>query len=166
MPYALAEPCQHHVGSVDLGAGAAEVLADRAEVGAPADAVFHELGGLRLVRIGPGACVDAQLRLECLADRSCLDEADQALGEGRCLRPGGQPDSQPPGGDMIDGAAMAVSCSDTIVDEALVEGQVREQPILGEPAVTFLRQSLPILMLRLAGQSAASRSGSALARSC
>jgi hypothetical protein len=60
-----------------------EVLADWAKVGAPADAVFHELGGLRLVRGGPGAGMDAQLGLERLADRSCLDEADQALGEGR-----------------------------------------------------------------------------------
>jgi len=51
----LAEACRHDVGPVDLVADGAEVLADRAEVGTAADAVFHEPGGLRLVRIGPGA---------------------------------------------------------------------------------------------------------------
>ena len=59
-----------------------------------------------------GARVNAQLGLERLADRSGLDEVDQALGEDRCLRPGGQLDSQPPGGDMVDGAAPAVSGGD------------------------------------------------------
>ena len=30
------------------------------------------------------------------------------LGEDRFLRPGGQPDGQPPGGEVVDGAAPAV----------------------------------------------------------
>ena len=82
--------------------------------GAPAGAVVHEPGGLRVVRIGAGAGVDAQLGLERLADRSGLDEVDQALGEDGWLRPGGQPDGQPPGGDMVDGAAPAVGCGDAV----------------------------------------------------
>ena len=61
--------------------------------------------------------MDAQLGLERRANRPGFDEADQALGEVRCLRPGGQPDGQPPGGEVIDGAAPAVSCGDTVVDE-------------------------------------------------
>jgi hypothetical protein len=72
------------VGAVDLVAGGAEVLPDRAEVGAAGDAVFHEPGGLRMVGVGgPGAGVDAQLGLQRVADRSGADEADQALGEDR-----------------------------------------------------------------------------------
>ena len=126
VPGSLMELCQHHIGSVDLVAGAAEVLADRPEGGAPADAVAHKPGGLRLVRVGSGACVDAQLCLERLADRSGLGEAGEALGEERCLRPGSQPDSEPPGGEVIDGATPAVSGSDTVADETLVDGQVRE----------------------------------------
>jgi hypothetical protein len=46
---------------VDLVTSAAEVLADRAEVGAAGDAIFHEPDGLRLIRTGPRAGVDAQL---------------------------------------------------------------------------------------------------------
>ena len=66
-----------------------------------------EPGGLRLVGVVSGAGVDAQLGLERRADRAGFDEADQALGEVRCLRPGGQPDGQPPGGDVIDGPVPA-----------------------------------------------------------
>jgi hypothetical protein len=83
------ETCQH-VGSVDLIARAAEVLAERAEVGPAVDAVLHELGGLRLVRVGARASVDAQLGLERRADGPGFGEADQALGEVRCLRPDSQ----------------------------------------------------------------------------
>ena len=72
------------VGAVDLVAGGAEVLPDRAEVGAAGDAVFHEPGGLRMVGVGgPGAGVDAQLGLQRVADGPGADEADQALGEDR-----------------------------------------------------------------------------------
>jgi hypothetical protein len=53
----------------------------------------------------PGASVDAQLGLERGADDFGLDEADQALGEVRCLRSGSQPNGQRPGGEVIDGAA-------------------------------------------------------------
>jgi hypothetical protein len=83
------ESGEHHVGAVDLVAGGGEVLADRAEFGVSVEAVSQEPGGLRLVRVGAGAGVDAQLRLEVLADRSGPDEADQVLGEVGCLRPGG-----------------------------------------------------------------------------
>jgi hypothetical protein len=74
---------EHQVGPVELVASVAEVLADRPEASAPAGAVCREPGGLRMIRIGPGAGVDAQLGLERLADRSGLDEVDQALGEDR-----------------------------------------------------------------------------------
>ena len=52
------------VGAVDLVAGGAEVLPDRAEVGAAGDAVLHQPGGLGLVGVGAGAGVDAQLGLQ------------------------------------------------------------------------------------------------------
>ena len=71
------------VGAVDLVAGGAEVLPDRAEVGAAGDAVLHEPGGLRLVGVGAGAGVDAQLGLQRVADGAGADEADQAAGEDR-----------------------------------------------------------------------------------
>ena len=71
------------VGAVDLVAGGAEVLADRAEAGAAGDAVFHEPGGLCLVGVGAGAGVEAQLGLERVADGAGADEADQAVGEDR-----------------------------------------------------------------------------------
>ena len=61
------------------------------------------------------------------------DEADQALGEVWFLRPGGQPDGQPPGGEVVDGAAPAVRGGDAVADEALVHGQVWQRPVLGQP---------------------------------
>ena len=85
-------------------------------------AVSQEPGGLRLVRVGAGAGVLAQLGLEVRADRAGLDEADQAAGEVRFLGPGGQPDGQPPGGDVVDDGAAAVGVGDAVVDEALVQG--------------------------------------------
>lgn len=42
-----------------------------------------------------------------------------------CLWPRRQSDRQPPGGDMIDSAALAVSGGQTVADETLVEGQIR-----------------------------------------
>ena len=96
----ITQPCQHHVGSVDLVARAAEVLADRAEVSATTDAIFHEPGGARLVRVGvAGACVDVQLGIERLSDRPGLDAADQAVGEDRFLWAGSH-DSCDVRGDM------------------------------------------------------------------
>jgi hypothetical protein len=51
---------QQGVGAVDLVAGGAEILPDRAEVGAAGDAVLHQPGSLRMVGVGdPGAGVDA-----------------------------------------------------------------------------------------------------------
>jgi hypothetical protein len=94
LPGPIAQPGEHHVGAVDLVVDGAEVLADRAGVRAAGDAVVHEPGGLRLVGVFPGAGVDAQLSPQRLADRAGMDEPDQAVGEGRGLRPGGQPDSQ------------------------------------------------------------------------
>ena len=69
------------------------------------------------------AGVDTHLGLERRANRSGLDEADQALGEDRCLRPGRQPDGQPPGGDVVDGPAAGVGCGGAVADEPLVQGQ-------------------------------------------
>jgi len=60
-----------------------------------------------------------------LTDRSALHEADQAPGEVLFLWPGGQPDGQPAGGDVIDDGALAVGGGDAVVDQALVKGQVR-----------------------------------------
>ena len=98
LPGPLVEFCQHQVGPVELVAGGAEVLADRPEMDAAADAVFHEPGGLGVVRIVARARVDAQLGLERLADRSGLDEVDQALGEDRRLgRAASQIASRQPG---------------------------------------------------------------------
>jgi hypothetical protein len=68
--------------------------------------------------------VDAQLGLKCRADRSGLDEADQALGEDRCLRPGRQRDGQSPGGDMLDRPAAGVGRGGAVVDDPLVQGQL------------------------------------------
>ena len=91
----------------------------------------NEPGGLRLVGVGgAGAGVDAQLGLQRLADRAGADEADQALGEDRCLRPGGQADGQPPGGDVIDRAAPGVGGGDAVVDQPLVQRQIRELALL------------------------------------
>ena len=120
------------VGAVDLVAGGAEVLPDRAEVGAAGDAVLHQPGGLRLVGVGgAGAGVDAQLGLQRVADGAGADEADQAAGEDRCLRPGGQADGQPPGGDVIDRAAPGVGGGDAVADQPLVQRQIRELALLG-----------------------------------
>ena len=77
-------PAEQGVGAVDLVAGGAEVLPDRAEVGAAGDAVLEEPGGLRMVGVGgAGAGVDPQLGLQRLADRAGADETDQAAGEDR-----------------------------------------------------------------------------------
>ena len=83
MPGAGVSAGEHGVGAVDLVAGGAEVLADRAEVVAAGDAVLHQPGGLGLVGVGAGAGVEAQLGLQRLADGPGADEADQALGEDR-----------------------------------------------------------------------------------
>ena len=85
---------------------------------------------MRLVRVGAGAGVLAQLGLEVRVDRSGFDEADQAVGEVRFLGPGGQPDGQPPGGDVVDDGAAAVGFGDAVGDEPLVQGQVGERPVL------------------------------------
>jgi hypothetical protein len=74
---------------VDLVAGAAEVLADQAEVGAAADAVFQQPGGLGPVGVGAGAGAHAQLHFQRRADHAGLGETAQALGEDLFLRPGG-----------------------------------------------------------------------------
>ena len=70
VPGALAEVGEHEVGAVDLVAGGAEVLPDRAEAGAAGDAVLHEPGGLGLVGVVAGTGVDAQLGFQCRADRA------------------------------------------------------------------------------------------------
>ena len=88
----FAEVDQHRIGPVYLVTGGAEILADRAAVGAAVDAVPHKSGSLRLVRISPGAGMDAQLSFERPADRSGPDEPDQGTGEDRRLGPSSQPD--------------------------------------------------------------------------
>ena len=82
VPDSFAEVGQHQVGAVDPVAGGAEVHADWAEGGAPGGAVFHQPDGLRPVRVGAGAGVDAELGLQGRGDFSGADEPDQAPGEG------------------------------------------------------------------------------------
>jgi hypothetical protein len=77
--------------------------------------------------------VDAQLGLQRLADGSGADEPDQAAGEDRCLRPGGQADGQPPGGDVIDRGAPGVGGGDAVADQPLVQRQIRELVLLDAP---------------------------------
>jgi hypothetical protein len=167
LPGPFVEVGEHQVGPVDLVAGGAEVLPDRAEGGAPAGAVFDEPDGLRPVRVGAGAGVDAQLGLQRRGDLPGADEADQAAREDRWLRAGGQPDGQPPGGDVIDAAAAAVGGVDAVADETLVQGQVRQQPVLRQlPGVSRAAACRSGCGIWLAGQSAASLSGCPLARSC
>ena len=89
LPYPLAEVGEHEVGAVDLVAGGAEVLPDRAEAGAAAGAVAVEPGGLEMVRVGAGAGVDAQLGLQLGADGAGAGEAGQAAGEVGVLGAGG-----------------------------------------------------------------------------
>jgi hypothetical protein len=61
----VAQLGQHDVGMVDPVAGAAEVRADRAVIGATRGAVLQEHGGLRMVGVCPGGSgVDAQMRLK------------------------------------------------------------------------------------------------------
>jgi hypothetical protein len=124
LPGPVVEPGEHHVGSVHLLAGSAEVLADRAEVLAAADAVFQQLGGLGPVNIGAGAGAHAQLHLQRGAHHAGIGETGQVLGKDHLLRPGGQPDGQTPGGEMVDGTSAAVGGHDAVVDETLVQGQV------------------------------------------
>ena len=100
------------------------------DVGAPLGAVAQESRGLQLVRVAGGADVDAQVCFEALADAAGFGEVDQAAGEVSVLRPGGQPDGQPPGGDVVDGTVPAVGCSETVLDQALVQGKVGERAVL------------------------------------
>ena len=86
--------------------------------------------------------LDAQLHLQIVADRAGLDEADQAVGEVRWLRLGGEPDGQPAGGDVVDDGAAAVGGGDAVADEALVQGQVWQRPVLGQPVSHVLPAGL------------------------
>lgn len=66
----VARPClvrgrrfANNTSARSIWSQAAEVLADRPEVGAATDAVLREPGGLRLIRICAGAGLDGLLRL-------------------------------------------------------------------------------------------------------
>ena len=74
-------------------------------------------------------------------DGAGFDEADQAVGEVGFLGPGGQPDGQPPGGEVVDDGAAAVGFGDAVVDEALVQGKVGERPGLGQLVAGSCRRS-------------------------
>ena len=192
VPDPVVELGEHHVRAVDLVADGGEVLPDRAEFGAPVVGVSQEPGGVRLVREAAGAGVFAQLGLEVRVDGSGFDEADQAVGEVAFLGPGGQPDGQPPGGDVVDDGAAAVGFGDAIGDEPLVQAHVRQRPVHGQPVAGSGRRSYAVIglihrshgvsrglgelpvgdagefgsMPWLAVQSAASRSGCRPACSC
>jgi hypothetical protein len=72
---------EHGVGAVDLVAGGAEVLVERAEVGAAGGAVAQQPGGLGdLAGVAAGAGVDPQLGPQRAADRAGLGEVGQAAG--------------------------------------------------------------------------------------
>jgi hypothetical protein len=86
---AVVDTFEQGVGAVELVAGGGEVLADRADVGAAGDAVLQEAADFGLVGVSAGAGVDAELCFEGMADGAGLDEADEALGEGRGLGAGG-----------------------------------------------------------------------------
>jgi hypothetical protein len=129
VPGLVVEAFEQGVGAVDLVAGGGEVLANGADLGAAGDAVLQEAGGFGLVGVGAGAGVNAQLGFEGVADGAGFDEADQALGEDRGLGAGGQRDGQPPGGEVVDGAALGVSGGDAVVDEPLIQGQVRARAV-------------------------------------
>ncbi len=70
------------------------------------------------------AGVDAQLGLQLGADGAGAGEAGQAAGEGGVLRAGGQPDGQPPGGDVVDGPIPGVGVGGADGDQLFVLGQV------------------------------------------
>ena len=89
VPDPVVELGEFHVGAVDLVAGCGEVLADRAEFGAPVVAVLQQPGGVRLVGKSAGAGMLAQLGLEVRVDCPGFDEADQAVGVNGFLGPGG-----------------------------------------------------------------------------
>ena len=172
-PCPLVEVGEHEVGAVDLVAGGAEVLPDRAQAGAAAGAVAVEAGGLEMVRVGAGAGVDAQLGLQLGADDAGAGEAGQAAGEGRVLGAGGQPDGQPPGGDVIDGAVPGVGIGGADAYEPLVLRQVQVLLVVRQLAdgsgqgwcaavrrrrgCLAVRRGVPVV-LGLGAQSAASRS--------
>ena len=174
-PCPLVEVGEHEVGAVDLVAGGAEVLPDRAQAGAAAGAVAVEPGGLEMVRVAAGAGVDAQLGLQLGADGAGAGEADQAPGEVGVLGAGGQPDGQPPGGDVIDGAVPGVGVGGADADEPLVLGQVQVRLVTGQLADgsgqgwcaavrrrrgwLVVRRGVPVVVPGLGAQSAASRSG-------
>ena len=171
----LVEVGEHEVGAVDLVAGGAEVLSDRPKARAAAGAVAVEPGGLEMVGVGARAGVDAQLGLQLGADGAGAGEADQAAGEVWVLGAGGQPDGQPPGGDVIDGAVPGIGVGGADVDEPLVLGQVQVRLVAGQltnpsgqgwcAAVRrrrgwlVVRQGVSVVMPGLGAQSAASRSG-------
>jgi len=132
LPDLIVELGEHYVGAVDLVAGGSEVLADGAEVGTTVIAVFQESGGLRLIGVGAGAGVLAQLGPEVGVDGAGFDEADQAVGEVPGLGPGGQPDGQAAGGEVVDDGAAAVGFGNAVVNEALVQGKVGERTVPGQ----------------------------------
>jgi hypothetical protein len=70
VPDAVVELGEDDVGAVDLVTGGGEVLADRAEFGAPVIGVFQQPGGVRLVGVVAGAGVFAQLVFEMASRRA------------------------------------------------------------------------------------------------
>ncbi len=173
-PYPLAEVGEHEVGAVDLVAGGAEVLPDRAQARAAADGVAVEPGRLEMIGVGARAGVEAQLGLQLGADGAGAGEADQAAGQVWVLGAGGQPDGQPPGGDVIDGAVPGVGVGGADVDEPLVLRQVQVWLVAGQLAdgpgqgwcaavrrrrgCLAVRRGVPVVLPGLGAQSAASRS--------
>jgi hypothetical protein len=155
------EPGKDHVGPVDLVAGSGEVLPDRAELGPAIGGVFQQPGGLLLVCVGAGAGVFAELGFEERVDRSGVDEVDQAVGEVAFLGPGGQPDGQAAGGDVVDDGAAAVGFGDAVIDEPLVQGQVGQRPGLGQPVAGSGRRPYAVVGLihRSRGVSGSVRTG-------
>ena len=95
-PDTFVEVGEHHVGPVDLIAGATEVVVDRAELGPGVEAVSQDSGGLRLIGVVPErACLRKPvLRSGGIApvstnrtSRGRPIEADASMWPGRCARP-------------------------------------------------------------------------------
>ena len=74
----------------------------------------------------------AQVVAQVAGDGAGLGENSQGAAEWCGLGAGGDPDGQAAGGDVVDGGAAGVGGEQAVVDEVLVQGQLREQAVLGQ----------------------------------
>lgn len=85
---------------------------------------FHDASPARLTLRPPRACRERTWMCSWVLSAglmaSVATKRTRPWAKSGCLRSGGQPDGQPPGGEVIDAAAPPASCSDTVIDETLV----------------------------------------------